>query len=299
MRFRAFHTLHLLIFQLAIQTWAQQVPPQGNQGIAASPEINTVLMESTFLIQGPSALAGEENKTRYGAGFVMVRPVKQDSTDGQLVFVTAKHVFEDIKGETATLTVRRRTAAGDIALVPWPIQIRSKGKNVYVVHPTADVAVIDVFLPTDSIVVQSRMVTNINWLATDDFMSGIALHPGDELLCLGFPLGAQPNGYPVLRSGRIASYPVVPLKKVGSLAYDFRVYPGNSGGPVYFTYTNRAYKGTLNMGLTLQKVVGIVTQQLSSTNNIDLSLGVIVPSVFIKETIDILAGFESKIKEDI
>jgi hypothetical protein len=292
----------LLVILLTLQMWAQQQPAQPASTAPASPatnEINTLLMESTFLIQGPSSKLGEENKSRFGTGFVMLRPVKEGlAPDWKIVLVTAKHVFEDIKGDTATLMIRRRNATGDIEIFPWPIQIRGNGKNTYIVHPTADVAVIDISLPTDSIVFQTRRITNINWLATDDFVRDLGLHPGDELLCLGFPLGAQLNGYPVLRSGRIASYPVTPLKKVGSVGYDFRVYPGNSGGPVYFAYTDRQYKDTIRMGVTLQKVFGIVIQQLASVENVDLSLGVIVPSVFIKETIDILAGFDAKIKED-
>lgn len=288
----------LLILILSIQTWAQQPALPTHPVTESTPEINTVLMESTFYIQGPSALPGEESKNRYGAAFVMIRPIK-DSSAGQFVLVTAKHVFEDIRGNTATIKLRRQNATGDIKVFPWPITIRSEGKNIYVVHPTADVAVIDIVLPTDSIINQiANSLTNINWLATDDFLSDISIHPGDDLLCLGFPLGIQLNGYPVLRSGKIASYPVTPLKKVGLIAYDFRVYPGNSGGPVYLSYASRVYKGTLRINTTFQKIFGIVTQQASPIENIDPSIGVIVPAIFIKETIDILAGFESKIKED-
>ncbi|MGC2476180.1 MAG: trypsin-like peptidase domain-containing protein [Candidatus Sulfotelmatobacter sp.] len=288
----------LVLLVLASQLSAQQPASPAKTNAPHSPEINTVLMESTFYIQGPSARPGEERKNRFGAAFVMLRRAKAESDAGQFVLITAKHVFEDIKGDTAILTVRRRSASGNIELVPWPINIRSNGKNIYTVHPTADVAAIDIGLPKDSIVAQLESMTNINWLATDEFVNDINLHPGDELLCLGFPLGIQMNGYPVLRSGRIASYPVLPLKKVGLLAYDFRVYPGNSGGPVYFSYSDRAHREGLKLGVVYQKVFGLVTQEASPIENVDPSLGVIVPSVFIKETIDILAGFESKIKED-
>jgi Trypsin-like peptidase domain len=290
----------LLCVLLSVQAWGQQ-PASPTDKVPSTPEINTILMESTFFLQGPSAREGEENMTRFGTGFIMARPAKQDSAVWQIILITAKHVFDDIKGDTATLTLRRRNTAGDVESFPWPITIRDHGKNVYVVHPTADVAAMDIQIPTDSIIYQlgaNGSMTGINWLATDDFLRSIGIHPGDDLLCLGFPLGIQINSYPILRSGKIASYPVTPSKKVGPIAYDFRVYPGNSGGPVYFSYSDRAYKNQLRLGTTYQKIFGIVTQQASPIQNVDPSLGIIVPSIFIKETIDILAGFESKIKED-
>jgi len=47
-----------------------------------------------------------------------------------------------------------------------------------------------------------------------------------------------------------------------------------------------------------QKLIGLVTQKADPVGNIDPSLGVIVPSVYIKEAIDMLSGFESKTLDD-
>ena len=140
-----------------------------------------------------------------------------------------------------------------------------------------------------------------DWLATDQFLEQIGLHPGDELDCLGYPLGLSANdaGYPVLRGGQISSYPIIPLKQ-SRILYGFAVQPGNSGGPVYFSYPGRVAKDhPPNIGtiVTYQKVVGLVTQKLDAVGNVDPQLSIIVPSVYIKETIDLLAGFESKVEE--
>jgi hypothetical protein len=295
----------LLALSLGLPIFAQQtIPPSSNVHESPhSPEINTTLMETTFLISGPSSRANEQDKLRFGTGFVMMRRTKQDSDVGQYVLVTAKHVFEDIKGDTATLMLRKQNSVGDAERFPFPISIRDKGRNLYTEHPVADVAVIDVSLPIDSIVVKlGSEVTNIDWLATDVFLEGIKIHPGDELSCLGYPLGLAWNdaGYPILRSGKIASYPIIPLKKATKIAYDFRVEDGNSGGPVYFSFTGRPYKDKLPFPqiVTYQKVLGLVTQKVNPVGDIDPSIGIIVPSIYIKETIDLLAGFESKIKED-
>ena len=45
-----------------------------------SSEINTTLMETTFLILGPSARAGEDDKIRSGTCFIMTRPSKAGGT---------------------------------------------------------------------------------------------------------------------------------------------------------------------------------------------------------------------------
>ncbi len=234
----------------------------------------------------------------------MLRRISADSDTGQYVFVTAKHVFEDIKGDTATVNLRKRNSTGDAVPFQFPLKIRDGDRILYTAHSTEDVAVIDIALPKDSIIVQrGTEVTNIDWLATDEFLESIDLHPGDELLCLGYPLGLVANdaGYPILRGGRIASYPVIPLKKAHRILYDFQVQPGNSGGPVYFSFAGRIRKDhlpPLGTVVTYQKLIGLVIQKADPVGNIDPFIGVIVPSVYIKETIDQLSGFESKPSTD-
>jgi hypothetical protein len=284
---------------LASATSLAQQPtttPPANTGIH-SPEINTTLMETTFLVSGPSSKSGEEGKARCGTGFVMMRLSKPETDIGQHVLVTAKHVFEDIAGDTATLLLRTRNAAGDVATLPLQLKIRANGKALYTEHPTADVAAIDLSPPANTIIYQmGSMITTPNWLASDQFLEDIGMHPGDELLTLGYPMcfAANDAGYSILRSGKIASYPIIPLKKSGRILYDFRVYPGNSGGPVYFSFSERLYRKTLQLGTEYQKIFGLVTSKADPVNDVDPSLGVIVPSIYIKETIDKLAGFEFK-----
>jgi hypothetical protein len=287
-----------LLLLVTSASFAQQAPPATPVYDAThSPEINTMLMETTFLILGPSSHPGEEAKSRCGTGFVIMRLAEPDSSRGQWVLVTAKHVFEDIRGDTATMNLRSRNAAGDITAVPYSINIRDKGKVLYTEHPTADVAAIDIPFQTNTILAQlGSGHPTPNWFASEQFLHDIEIHPGDELLTLGYPLCAAANdsGYPILRSGKIASYPILPIRKAGKILFDFRVLPGNSGGPVYFSYQERTYKQQLQLGMSYQKLFGLVTQQAGPINDVDPSIGAIVPAIYIKETIDKLAGFEFK-----
>lgn len=226
-----------------------------------------------------------------------MRQVLPDTDKGAWVLITAKHVFDDIRGETAIVNLRKRNDAGDIFFVPYQLKIRDHGKILYTTHPTEDVAAIDVPFQPDTIIYQmGSSIPTSNWLASEQFLQDVEIHPGDELLTLGYPmcLAANNAGYPILRSGKLASYPILPLKKAGKILFDFRVYPGNSGGPVYLAYSYRPYKHQVNMGVTYQKLFGLVTQQAGTINDVDPSIGVIVPAIYIKETIDKLSGFEYK-----
>jgi hypothetical protein len=128
------------------------------------------------------------------------------------------------------------------------------------------------------------------FLATDEMLTDIEVHPGDEAFVLGFPLGVgTPGGFPVLRTGRIASYPLTPMRSVKSIVFDLFIYGGNSGGPVYYSYSNRTFKGAVHFGIA-QGILGIVIQQASSPEpehaNSPLNLGLVVPAAFIRETLD-------------
>lgn len=68
-------------------------------------DINTVLMQSTFRIQGPSVDGGG---TSFGTVFILGRPVKDQPERGAYVLVTAAHVLESIKGEKAVLLLRQK-----------------------------------------------------------------------------------------------------------------------------------------------------------------------------------------------
>jgi len=173
----------LLAFALVVCTVSQLRAAQSSQKdepLVYENEINSILMESTFRISGPSARPGEEGHGRTGTGFVILRRMNQSSDDGHPVLVTAKHVFEDIKGEIATVDMRKRNIAGDAELLTFRLKIRDGGRDLFTTHPTADVAAIDITPPSDSIISELRShVATINWLATDTFLADIKIHPGD------------------------------------------------------------------------------------------------------------------------
>jgi hypothetical protein len=281
MRIRSFTAGRALCLLALSARLVGQVKP------SVTPDISTKLMNSTFEIFGNGEKPGF---TTSGAVFLIGKPMKDKPGQSWFVLVTAAHVLNEMSGDTATLMFRKKDASGNFIAEPTTIQIRHEGQNSYVQNPDADVAAMFINTPADSV----TEALSLTQLATDEILDNLALHPGDELFCLGFPLRVDVNTFPVLRTGTLASYPITPSKSVKKYAFAFHVFPGNSGGPVYFSYANRAYGGAVHGGELDQAVVGLVIEELSSTlpeyKNERLDLANVVPSSYIRDTIALLPG---------
>lgn len=274
-----------------------QPPTQAPQAQKEEPdiELNTVLMQSTFLLEGRAGQAAT-----LGTVFVVGIPIPNTTpARGNLVMVTAAHVLEQMQGDTATLHLRRRVdeATNAWVQVPYTLQIRKNGQPLWKRHPEADVAAMYLYVPNEA------PVTPITPLmfADDKMLSEYGVNPGDEVRCLGYPLGLASNeaGFPVLRSGKIASYPLTPTDKTKSFLVDLRVFKGNSGGPVYFVERNRPVLHTIGgyqnfhfiMGLLseeklfTEQAIGPYSQEIRQTQ---LGLAVAVHATLIKQTIEML-----------
>lgn len=243
-------------------------------------DINTTLMNSTFEIGGSGAEPGE---TVTGTAFVMGKPIKENPQHAYYVLITAAHVLNQISGDEAKILLRRVDDQGGYSKYFYPLPIRKNGVNLYVTNPNADVAALYVRLPKD---IPPILPTRL--LADDSVLEQLQIHPGDELLCLGFPLRIDFNGFPILRTGTLASYPLTPTKLVKRYLFTFHIFPGNSGGPVYFYFSNRVYNGGTHIGIS-QGVIGLVSEQVNSIlpeyKDDALDVAIVVPSTYILETI--------------
>jgi hypothetical protein len=266
----------------------QQPPPQQP---AEQPELNTILMQSTFRLEGKNA----KGQPSYGTAFLIGRTIKE-LPKVRYVLVTAAHVVEPLVGDEAILVLRRRVN-GRWERLLHSLPIRSKGQPLYVKHPAADVVAMYVGLPAGT---DPAMVVGDNLLADDKWIADEGVHPGEELMCLGFPLGAFGNdaGFPILRAGKIASYPLLPTTETKTFLLDFPVFQGNSGGPVYMAIANRAFSSGFRMGITAM-LMGIVIEERSVVESIKelyatterrhpLGLAIVAHASLIKEVVAML-----------
>lgn len=82
---------------------------------------------------------------------------------------------------------------------------------------------------------------HVDYTATTD---SIVVAPMDQVVIPGFPLGFQlSNGWPIYKSGLIASEPEVPMENGKPIIWIDNVgYQGMSGSPVYLITTELKYK---------------------------------------------------------
>jgi len=262
-------------------------------------DFNTIMMKCTYKLSGESF---NKNKNVYGTCFIVGEPVPNKKDFFYPILITAKHVLDDIKGDS--ITIYSRSKQKDI-YTPFPFKIRIRdGKNaLYTSHPSQDVAVIQIMLPNN---LDIEFIPT-KFLADDSTIIKNKVTPGMKINCLGFPLVQNSNSsdFPILRSGYIASYPLVPTDIYPSFLYDVTVFKGNSGGPVYYAYTNELFvKGTyITLGNWVMKdkfyILGVISAERISEKMLESSyesiiidtqlyIAVVVHSRYIKETIKLL-----------
>jgi hypothetical protein len=142
----------------------------------------------------------------------------------------------------------------------------------------------------------ARAAMPLQYLAGDETFSRYQIQTGDEMMALGFPRGLSSNGagFPILRSGRVASYPLAPAKIFPTFLLDFSVFPGNSGGPVF---VSRALTkdGPVEVdavdggGEDDGFIAGLLTQQVE-LNKERLEIGIVTHAQYVRETIALLAN---------
>ena len=87
------------------------------------------------------------------------------------------------------------------------------------------------------------------------------------------------DAFPILRSGKVASYPVGPSNTQGYFLIDADVYPGDSGAPVF--RTGRGGRPIL---------AGVVLRRVSRNQRGFSHLAIAVEANVIHETLDLLAA---------
>ncbi len=220
-----------------------------------------------------------------GTGFLISAP----GTDGQprTVLITAHHVFQKMPGVNARIGYRIANKDGSWSYSPQTLKIRDgEGHELWTHHPNRDVAAISVTAPPEF----ARAALPLSYLASDGTFEMFRIDAGEEMIALGFPRGLSANGagFPILRSGRVASFPLGPARLFPTFLLDFSVFPGNSGGPVFFSRTTRTAAATeADAGLDPGFIAGLLTQEVEP-NNERLGIGVVTHAKYVRETIALL-----------
>lgn len=251
-----------------------------------------LVMESTYKIMGRNGTVG--------TAFFVKPPIGSKCDGKNVVLVTAAHVVEDMKDEYALLFLRKKD--GDrYSSMPWLYRIGKPGKPFWLKHPESDVAVMPISFPEG---ITSESIP-FEKLATDTTLKSFECFPGRNVKILGYPLNVQSSsaGFSVLRTGDISSYPLTPSKELKTFLVDFRVFGGNSGGPVYFNEADWPKNSNLDTPMVYQYIrniiIGLVSEQISieqtentinqrTTYSYPLSIAKAVHSELIRDSIELL-----------
>ena len=241
-------------------------------------DLSVDLIHATVQLEQP---LGDGTRT-VGTGFL----ISEKGPDGRpiTVLVTANHVLDKMPGQIARIGYRVSNPDGSWSYSPQSLRIRDKaGHEMWTHHPSRDVAAIVITAPEEF----TKAAIPEDYLATDDTFTKYAVGAGDEMMALGFPRGLAANqaGFPILRSGRVASYPVAPAKIFPTFLMDFSVFPGNSGGPVFMSDLGHRRPGApAGTGQDVEFIAGLLTQQVE-LNSERLEIGIVTHAKYIRETL--------------
>jgi V8-like Glu-specific endopeptidase len=243
-------------------------------------DLSVELIHATVQLEQP---LGDGTRT-VGTGFL----IASTTPDGRprTVLVTANHVLEKMPGANARVGYRISNPDGSWSYSPQTLRIRDGKRPLWTHHPSRDVAAIAITAPAEF----AKSAIPESYLAGDDTFQKYRVGAGDEMMALGFPRGLAANqaGFPILRSGRVASYPVAPAKIFPTFLLDFSVFPGNSGGPVFMTDQARRADGSPGQDGDAKFIAGLLTQQVE-LNSERLEIGIVTHAKYIHETLALLS----------
>ena len=241
-------------------------------------DLSQELIQATVQLEQPLG----DGKRRVGAGFLISAP----TPDGKprTVLITANHVFDTMPGQIAHIGYRVANPDGSWTYAPMNLRIRdAAGRELWTHHPSRDVAAIVVTAPAAF----AKAAIPQDYLASDETFGKYQVRAGDEMMALGFPRGLSANqaGFPILRAGRVASFPIAPARIFPTFLLDFAAFPGYSGGPVFMSDPSHRRAGSPgDAPQDVEFIAGLLTQQVELDNE-RLGIGVVIHASFIRETI--------------
>ena len=253
-------------------------------------DLSVQLMQATVQLEQP---LGNGTRT-VGTGFLISAP----TPDGQprTVLITAAHVFDKMPGATARIGYRVANPDGSWSYSPQPLKIRdADGHALWTHHPSRDVAALTIKAPAAF----AKAAIPEEYLAADDTFSRFKVGAGDEMMALGFPRGLSANqaGFPILRAGKVASYPIAPATIFPTFLLDFSVFPGNSGGPVFMSGpARRASDDPSRPRQDVEFIAGLLTQQVE-LNSERLDIGIVTNAKYIRETLNLITDPTAPVTE--
>jgi hypothetical protein len=217
-----------------------------------------------------------------GTAFLVAVPGGRGVAE-QVLVVSAAHTFELIKQPQCTAIFRGAGADGNAHRREESIQLQGHDKPLWVRHPTADVAVLPYTIPEGI----DQTPFPLERLATAaDFNTG-KVGVGQRIRVACYPAQTEANaaGWPVLRTGAIASHPLRPAVALETFFVDYAHFGGDSGAAVVLDAGPEPL--VVGVVVAMQRQTDRLTSPFEEkTIHTPLGLAIAVPSTLVSETID-------------
>jgi hypothetical protein len=220
-----------------------------------------------------------------GTCFIISDEALKSSDPRRVVLATAAHVLAQMSHSKCDLILRTATAENEFQRKSFPIEIRDGDKPRWSRLPEVDIATMRVTLPDD---VDVKPIA-LSQIATKDAFKDRTVKVGQEAWIGCFPAKLEANdaGWPILRKGSIASYPLVPVKSAKTMMIDYNVFPGDSGAPVAVIVDDRPL--IVGVASGMQRQTDRTTLPFEErTTHTPLGLSIAVQSSYLRQTIDLM-----------
>lgn len=201
----------------------------------------------------------------------------------RFALVTAAHVFQEMEGESCTLHYRVPHEAKGSTRLEIRLKFRNDGEPLWVRHATTDAAAIFVELPENADVEPFE----IDQIASEALFDSKTIHVGQEVYVPCFPAKIESNdaGFPILRKGSIASFPLSRPTVGDSILIDYSHFGGDSGAPVTATIDGRPVVIALATAM-IRQMNKIESEFEERTTHTPIGLATAVRSVLILEMLE-------------
>lgn len=237
---------------------------------AAATDASLAALEATVRLHGGG---------KSGTAFLVALPA-----DGPRLLVSAAHTFENMAGDSGTIVARSPAADGRWQRSEVAITIREGDKPLWVRHQTADVAVLP-WTPPEGVGV---VAFPFERLATAAAFDAGEVRVGQRVRVACYPAQTEANaaGWPVLRTGAIATHPLAPAAGLERFFVDYSHYGGDSGAAV--VRDDGGEPLVVGVVVAMQRQTDRVTSPFEEkTVHTPLGLAITVPSSLVHETIEL------------
>jgi hypothetical protein len=220
-----------------------------------------------------------------GTGFIVAVGDRAAPATRRHVLVTAGHALANIKAAGCTLVLRAPATQGTSVRKEMRVPIRKGNSPLWVRHPEMDVAAIFVNVPegADLKPLEYRQLADASWAAQGKIRVGQTVY----IPCFPSQLEANPAGWPILRSGSIATHPLTPLAAAKTFLVDYSQFGGDSGAPVV-TCDGREPM-VVGLVVAMQRQTSKTSMPFEErTVHTPLGLAIVVQSPFLRQTVDLL-----------